>query len=172
MHVTVPLMSTTFSWVQVFGSAGASTSGMQAAGAETSGDELNHHCIIGLYPSLQKCCCKLAFDIAADVALQQVDDKRPASTSNRACSRGKSVPKRRELPSADKKSEAAAKGRKIRPQPGQGTQVIYKCQLTLQLAHKLMMCRQHTLCMSVSYPDDPVKISQQMQTFLAILLLA
>ena len=49
------------------------------------------------------------------------------------------------------------------------------------MAQKLMMGRQHTLCMSLAYPDDPVKISQQpkltvqlkitMQTFLAIFAL-
>ncbi len=98
--------------------------------------------------------------VAAAVAPQQADDKRPASISKRASSRSKSAPRSRELPSADKKSEAAAKGRKTRPQPGHGTQVIYIRQLTLQLAQKLMMCRQHTLCMSVPYPDDPVKIPQ------------
>ncbi|KAL0036270.1 hypothetical protein WJX79_010855 [Trebouxia sp. C0005] len=74
---------------------GASNSGMQAAGAETSGD----------------------------FALQQADNRCPASIGKQASTRSKSAPNSRELPSADKKSEAAAKGCKIRPQPGQGTQV-------------------------------------------------
>lgn len=114
---------------------------MQAAGAETgqqSGGKSNHCCITGLFqPSLQKVLLQDKFGVAADVALQQAVNRRPASIDKRASSRSKSAPRNRQLPSAVKKSEAVAgkyaKGAKIGPQPGQGTQVIYLRQLTLQL---------------------------------------
>ena len=71
-------------------------SGMQAAGAVTSGGKLKHGCVIGLLPaSFKKSAAADKFGVAADVALQQAGIRCPASIGKQASSRSKSAPQQR-----------------------------------------------------------------------------